>query len=140
MTAERLLSRLDHVKPVGRGRWRARCPSHGSRGGTLAIREESDGRVLVHCHALCPVEAVLGAVGLDFDALFPEKPIEGAKWVKRPWRASDVVHALEFELQIAFIFLGDVAHGRPITDADRDRALECQERVARFLEEFWNAA
>lgn len=68
-----LLSRLDGVREVGRGRWRARCPAHGSKGGTLSVREESDGRTLVYCFAGCTVSEIVGAVGLELTALFPEK-------------------------------------------------------------------
>jgi putative DNA primase/helicase len=32
--------------------WRCRCPVHGSRGATLALRD-GDRRVIAHCHAGC---------------------------------------------------------------------------------------
>jgi hypothetical protein len=33
----------------------------------------ADGMVLVHCFAGCSAESIIGACGLQFDDLFPEK-------------------------------------------------------------------
>jgi putative DNA primase/helicase len=38
--------------------WRSRCPVHGSRGGTLALRDGDRG-LLVHCHAGCDRRDIL---------------------------------------------------------------------------------
>ena len=73
MTAVALLDRLDGVKRVGVDRWLARCPAHNDMRPSTAVRELDDGRVLVHDFAGCSVEDVLVAVGLSFDALFPER-------------------------------------------------------------------
>jgi hypothetical protein len=71
--AEILLGCLSEVRRSGAG-WRADCPNgHRSR-GALALSEESDGRLLVHCHAGCSVLEVLAAVGLSPSALFPKRP------------------------------------------------------------------
>lgn len=50
---------------------RARCPAHGSRGGTLSIREGVDGAVLLKCHAGCTIDAILHSLGLRLRDLFP---------------------------------------------------------------------
>jgi hypothetical protein len=74
MTAAALLARLDRVRQTGRSTWVACCPCHASESrSSLAIRELPDGRVLVHDFGGCAIEDVLGAVGLDFGDLFPEK-------------------------------------------------------------------
>ena len=75
MSADTLLSRLSKVRKMGADRWIACCPSHQDRTPSLSIRECSDGRVLIHCWTGCSVESILDAVGLDFDALFPEKDL-----------------------------------------------------------------
>ena len=50
--ADTLLSRLDVVRQVGAGRWRARCPAHdGKNRDVLSIGEASDGTVLIKCFA-----------------------------------------------------------------------------------------
>jgi len=71
MSASDLVNRLDHCRTTGAGKWIARCPAHEDSSPSLSIAEKSDGRVLIHCHAGCGALAVLDAVGLDYDVLFP---------------------------------------------------------------------
>jgi len=141
VTADALLSRLVGVRPTGHDRWIARCPAHDDRRASLSVRELDDGRVLVHDFAGCAVQDVLAAVGLDFDALFPERAIDhSAKRERKPFRVGELVRALDFELAIALILLGDVAAGRLIADEDRQRAGEARTRVVKFLGELRHAA
>jgi hypothetical protein len=71
---ERLLERLDRVRQSNAsGQWSVRCPAHEDRGPSLSIRELDDGRVLIHCFALCGAEDVLSAIGLTFSDLYPEE-------------------------------------------------------------------
>lgn len=141
MSSDALLSRLEGVRRTGEGRWRARCPVHGSKSGTLAIREETDGRILLHCHALCPPADILTKLGLDWQDLFPERLTdERIAPVRKPWRVGDVVRALKFELTVGMVILGDLQGGRPISDHDRARAGVCADRVATFLRELEHAA
>jgi hypothetical protein len=141
MSASVLLGRLEHVRRTGAGRWIARCPSHSDKRPSLSIRELDDSRVLLHCFAGCGVEEVLNAVSLDFDALYPERALSHHKPpLKKPWRVSDVVRALEYELTIACIALGDVEQGRPVTDRDRARYGLCRTRICHFLGELQNAS
>jgi hypothetical protein len=111
MTSDRLLARLDGVRRSGKDRWMARCPAHHDRHASLAIREEQDGRVLNPLLRRCTPEAVLAALGLDWRDLFPPKALDHAPPVQRPWRLSDVVRALEFELDVAYLILADVSNG-----------------------------
>ena len=78
MRTDEFLSRLEGVKKNGSG-WMARCPSHHDRQQSLKI-DESDLRILVHCHAGCTPIAVVGALGLAMSDLF----IEDAKDQARP--------------------------------------------------------
>ena len=68
---EKILGRLDGVKKAGKG-YTALCPAHDDRNPSLSIREADDGRVLVHCHAGCCTEGVLGAVGYTMKDIMPE--------------------------------------------------------------------
>lgn len=136
-----LLAKLDGVQ--GRGpRWRAICPAHESKHGTrsLAIREESDGRILLHCFAGCGVADVVGAIGMDLSDLFPPNEIENAPRIKKPWSARDVAQALENETLICWILLSDIAHGKVITKTDRERAKLAADRAAHLMRELANAA
>jgi putative DNA primase/helicase len=50
---------------------RVRCPVHQSIRNSLALKDDSAGRLIVHCHAGCTREAVMSElqrIGLDFDA------------------------------------------------------------------------
>lgn len=137
-SVDQLLARLAGVKRNGPGRWMARCPAHEDRRPSLSIRELEDGRTLLHCFGGCSVDDVLGAVGMDVADLFPPKPTGHAPALRKPWRARDVIDALEFELIVALVILDAVHHGREI--ADRDRAGECRRRITHFIEELRHAA
>lgn len=69
---ERVLSRLDHVRKLSTPGWSARCPAHHDRHPSLSIGVGKDGRVLCHCHAGCPPQRVVEALGLTMTDLFPE--------------------------------------------------------------------
>lgn len=140
MTADTLISRLDRPKKIGRDRWLALCPAHDDRRPSLSVRELDDGRTLIHCFGGCDIESVLGAVGLDFADLFPDKPIGHAARVKKPYSVRDVVHALRLELTVAFVVLADVAADRPLDAQARERAATAAKRIIHFLGELDHAA
>jgi hypothetical protein len=130
MTAETLLSRLTKTKRRGRDSWLACCPAHDDKRASMTVRELPDGRVLVHCFAGCSVEEILGAVGLEFDALFPEKPIDHhVKPERRPFHAGDVLEAIRAELDIASLVMSDMAQGRAASTEDLERFRVASRRV-----------
>ena len=55
---------------VGR-EWSARCPAHEDRHPSLSLTRGRDGRALLHCHAGCPIESVVSALGLTVRDLMP---------------------------------------------------------------------
>ena len=67
--ATRLMERFPDARPNGTG-WMAKCPAHEDHNPSLSISQGEDGRVLLHCHAGCPLEAVLSAAGLTKKDLF----------------------------------------------------------------------
>ena len=67
---EKVLDRLENVRPAGRG-WSACCPGHADNRPSLSIAEGHDGRVLVYCFAGCGIEEILAALSLDVCDLFP---------------------------------------------------------------------
>lgn len=68
---QRLLDRLRNVRTQGEG-WEACCPAHDDGRQSLSVGVGEGGRALVHCHAGCPAEAVLDALGLVPADLFPD--------------------------------------------------------------------
>lgn len=46
------------------------CPAHEDRKASLSVTEGRDGKAVLHCHAGCPTQAVLAALGLDWVDLF----------------------------------------------------------------------
>lgn len=47
------------------------CPAHEDRLPSLSVREGAEGRVLLYCHAGCPWQNVVAALGLEPGDLFP---------------------------------------------------------------------
>jgi putative DNA primase/helicase len=70
MTFEDLLSKLCKVRREGDG-WKALCPAHSDKNPSLSVRHV-DGKTLIHCHAGCPTEVVLAALGIEARDLFED--------------------------------------------------------------------
>ena len=133
MSIDLLLSRLDKVRPTGKGTWQACCPAHADKSPSLTIRETDDGTVLIHCFTGCSVEEVLGALGLSFDALFPEKKHYG-KPEHRPFPAADALRAIAFEALVVAASGAALLSGEPFTDTDRERLMLAVGRIQSALD------
>ena len=122
---DRLLARLDKVRPNGKDRWLACCPAHEDRTPSLSVRECSDGTVLVKCWAGCTARDITAAIGMELRDLFPPKPFRnshrapagGLPYAER----RKLSNALHTENLIIEIFDQDRANGLPLTDEDRER-------------------
>ena len=140
MSAAALLSHLEGIKRTGPGRWLARCPAHPDRHPSLAIRELSDGRVLVHDVTGCAVESVLSTVGLTFADLYPPRPIaQACKPDRRPLPAADVLRAIGFEATLVCLAAARLSRGDALTEHDRARLLVAHSRISAALEETGHA-
>ncbi|MGV7234774.1 MAG: CHC2 zinc finger domain-containing protein [Nitrosomonadaceae bacterium] len=136
MSASILLSKLHKVKRTSKNRWLACCPAHQDKRPSLAVRELDDGRVLIHCFTGCNVEEVLHAVGLEFDALFPERAIgDHIPREHRSFNSSDVLAALNFEINVTSIILDRMVNDKDITAGDWLRFKTAADRV-RSAKEF----
>ncbi|HQT01148.1 MAG: DNA primase [Hydrogenophilales bacterium 16-64-46] len=136
MSADVLLSQLENVKRTGDGRWIARCPAHEDRRASLTVRELGDGRVLAHCFAGCSITEVLGAVGLDMTALFPEKNIVDGKPERRPFPAADILRAVSFETLIVSLAAAQLVKGKPLVGDDLERLKLAASRLHAAAEEY----
>src|SRR6266571_2617656 len=126
---EGLLARLDKVKRTGVDRWTARSPLREDRTPSLCIRELADGRILLHDFGGGSVEEILDALGLEWDALFPEKPIDHARRERRPFIASDVLAALADEISLVAVVSCNLKQGMTLSDSDHARLVMAAERI-----------
>lgn len=133
MSADVMISRLHRVKKTGGGRWLACCPAHDDRHPSMTIRELDDGTVLLHCFSGCGAQEILGAVGLDFSDLFPEKPQDRAS-IKKPFNAHDVLEAIAQETAFVQIFASNIKRGIDVTEADKSRFNVAMSRIEQARE------
>jgi len=130
MNANTLLLQLAGVKKTGVYRWLALCPAHPDKRPSLAIRELDDERVLIHCFAGCSIEEVLHAVGLEFDALFPERPIGQCLHPERhQFSAKDILEAVRHDALIVSVAASTIAHGETLVEDDRKRLMLASRRL-----------
>jgi hypothetical protein len=64
---------LDQLEDYSQRRdeFRARCPAHnGESEDSLSVRENEDGKVLLHCHSGCGSEEIIEALDLEMSDLF----------------------------------------------------------------------
>lgn len=127
-----LLNRLDKVKKTGKDSWKACCPAHKSAKQSLAIRDDN-GKVLIHCFAEgCAIEDVLGAVGLTFADIMPER-IGNSKASKKPFYACDVLQIARDEILVAYLIVKNVL-GALDNSSDAQRLLTCASRLRHACE------
>jgi putative DNA primase/helicase len=68
MRIEEILTRLRGVQRNGK-EWKALCPAHTDKNPSLSVCD-SGGKILLHCHAGCPPEAVCAGMGVAMNDLF----------------------------------------------------------------------
>lgn len=133
MAVEDLLSKLDKVKKSGAGKWIAVCPCHDDKNPSLAIKEESDGRILIYCFAGCGSADILYSIGMRFCDLYPAKrPSDHLiKPVRKPWNAHDVLSGIAYQVLFVWQCAKLVAAGMPLNPADQDELLKAVIRIQR---------
>ena len=128
---EILMNQLEQVKRTGKGRFIARCPSHGDKHPSLAIRETDDGVILLHCFAGCDVGSVVGALSMDLSDLYPKNEVSNRKTEKRPFNASDLLILASWESLLASIIACDISKGK---FNDKGRLLVAAGRLQNIAE------
>jgi hypothetical protein len=61
---------LDYSPRLSGKGWRARCPAHDDSNPSLSVRQDAEGRPIIKCHAGCTTEAILAALGLNWNLIF----------------------------------------------------------------------
>ena len=130
MSIDTLLSHLSKVKRTGKGRYLACCPAHSDKHPSLSIRELNDGRVLIHCFTGCNVKEILRATGLEFDVLYPEKPIgHFLHPEKRSFSAKDILEAIRHESLMVSVAASKIAQGEALAKEDYKRLMLASRRL-----------
>lgn len=138
MNAEPLLAQLHGVHKTGPASWRARCPAcnHERDTGALAVTENGDGTILLHCFRCSDTAAILAAVGLTIADLFPERikpqtPEErrSAREVfkRNAWAAA--LRVLSREATVVNAAAGWLRQRRPLADPDYERLVLACSRI-----------
>lgn len=128
-----VLSRLDKVQRIGNDRYKAICPAHDDRSPSLAIKDDG-GRLLLHCFGGCETSDVLGAIGLDFADIMPDKAMGNYKKDKKPFYAMDILGIIKLEATLAYIYASDMARGLALTSNDKERLLLASSRINHAYE------
>lgn len=127
---DRLLPRLDGVRETGPGRWTARCPAHDDRSPSLAIRETSDGTILLHDFAGCGAGDIMAAVGLALRDLFPRPlPDRGPLRPSERYVPRDVLACLAGECLTVAIMAGRIERGETLTEDDMQAIIRTCDRL-----------
>ena len=74
------------------------------------------------------------AVGLEFDALFPPRPIEHANPERRPFMPSDVFEIARMEVSVVAIIAADMHKAHAVSEQDYERLLTAANRLANIAE------
>lgn len=128
-----VLSRLDKVQRIGNDRFKALCPAHADRSPSLANKDDG-GRLLLHCFGGCETIDVLGAIGLDFSDIMPEKAMGDFKRDRKPFYAMDILGIIKLEAMLAYVYASNMAKGVPLTSADKERLLLVASRINHAYE------
>jgi hypothetical protein len=135
MSIDNLLSKLDRVKRTGPTNWVASAPTRDDKHPSMAIRELDDGRILLHDFGGDSTAEILAAIGLTFDDLFPERPLDHhAKPERRPFPASDCLRAISLEATIVALAGAAIIAGEPFSQFDKDRLLIAVGRIQAALD------
>jgi hypothetical protein len=128
--ASKVLDRVAGVRQVGAGRWIARCPAHEDKSPSLSIRENDDGRVLLHCFGGCETTDVIAAIGLAFTDLF-DKPLEHhLPPIRGGFNARELLELNAHEATVAAM-LADKAAAGTLTAEDAQRLVQAAARLGK---------
>ena len=113
-----VLSRLDKVKACGNNKWLACCPAHNDKHPSLKVTLTDDGKILIKCWAGCEITAIVTALGLELQDLFPDK-ISYTKRSKPPkFNRIELFERLVFEALILYVAIQQLQQGTPLNEVD----------------------
>ena len=96
MTVHEFLSRFEKVKKTG-GQYLVCCPAHADSTPSLAVREGTDGTILLTDHGGCSVDAILSAMKLEPADLFLTQSLPSQRTVVATYDYRDESGSLLFQ-------------------------------------------
>jgi len=135
MTINVLLNKLQKVKRTGDGKYMACCPAHQDKTASLVITLSDDNRILINCFAGCDTYSILRSVGLDWDAVMPEKYTgETRKPVKPIIYATEGMQLIRFEAQIITYCAFKLKSNATLSTDDLKRLETAMQRINKAME------
>lgn len=131
-----VIDRLDGVRPHGPSHWVARCPAHADKSPSLSVTQTPDGLWLLHCFAGCEVAAIISALGLSFDDLFPDRVERDSFKRMRPRQilsASQRLALLNDESHLIMLAAYEMVRGVRPTSEDVRRLEKAIERIQQVI-------
>lgn len=129
MSIETILSRVQKVRKSSSNSWMACCPAHEDKNPSLSIRDLGDGRILLNCLAGCETLDVLGAVGMEWSDVMPEKVAHHVPPVKQRIYPSDALRVIQFEARIVMMAAYTMRKGEQLAGDDLARLELAMERI-----------
>ena len=124
---------LDRLKQVNRRgqNYMACCPAHDDKHPSLAIRELTDGRILLKCFAGCEISSIMAAINLSVSDLFPKGSLGEYKSFTALERQYESLNdqKLNHDEIILAIAKSDRANGKRLSQEDMERERQAYLRV-----------
>ena len=128
------VNKLQKVKSVGRDSWMGCCPAHDDKNPSLKIDLKGE-KILIKCWSGCDTESILGAVGMDFDDIFPDRPIYQRSSGRQPMLSSaDALRIVKYEAMVIWMYGQDLKNKKTPSDEDHQRFVLAVSRVNDAME------
>lgn len=129
-----LLGKLQRVKESGRDSWQACCPAHDDKSPSLKIDVKND-KILIKCWTGCSTQEILNAVGMDFEDIFPDKPMYHRSSGQKPMLSSaDALRVIKYEAAIIMMYGQDLRAGKTPSEEDHNRFVTAVQRVGDAMD------
>lgn len=131
MTGDEFIGRLEKARGKA-PRWTACCPAHDDHSPSLTIREEPDGRILIHCFAGCSADEIVAALGLELSDIMPPRALgDRIAPNRRAFSAADALECIDHEAMLLLLYVIETQEGRPLTnEAERARVVTAVSRIS----------